>query len=78
MKRPVLKCFMNTKTVSAWCPFCQEWHTHGRDWDLELGRRSHRCAHCTNPESPFLATGYYLKIVNKTEMARYVANHLKP
>lgn len=40
--------------LSVWCPFCQRWHHHGTG-------EGHRVAHCMDPESPFLETGYVIK-----------------
>jgi hypothetical protein len=37
-----------------WCTFCRRNHLHGA---AALG---HRSAHCTNPQSPYRATGYFL------------------
>lgn len=58
---PTLLCkrYLN-KQVKAWCPLCNRYHYHGLDSDLIAGRKSHRCAHCT--ETIFCDTGYYLKL----------------
>lgn len=53
-----------------WCPFCKEWHKHGRG-------PGHRAAHCYgNPESPFYETGYILKPITKA-MKRKLIKALK-
>lgn len=39
--------------LSAWCPYCG-WHHHGTD-------EGHRVAHCIDPDSPFITTGYILQ-----------------
>jgi len=47
--------------IKGWqfkCKYCNKIHTHG----IGLG---HRHAHCNNPESPYLETGYVL--VEETE-----------
>lgn len=42
------------------CPYCKEIHCHG------LGE-GHRNAHCSNPNSLYLKTGYILKEMGKGE-----------
>lgn len=42
--------------IAVWCPYCVDFHRHGRE-------EGHVIAHCTNEESPFNKTGYYLKKV---------------
>lgn len=37
-----------------WCPFCKKYHYHGEG-------DGHRTAHCDNPNSPWLDTGYIVK-----------------
>ena len=41
--------------LKVWCVWCDRWHLHG---DGE----GHRLAHCVNPESPYLSTGYVLRL----------------
>ena len=40
------------------CEFCKVNHYHG--WN-KAEEGTHRVSHCTNPNSPFKHTGYYLK-----------------
>lgn len=55
----MLKAFERNKEgmLSAWCPFCHEFHHHGKG-------EGHRVAHCKNNDSPFYQTGYELKLIN--------------
>jgi hypothetical protein len=47
---PVVKCFVEGKTVKFWCPFCKRWHFHG---SCDGGEWSgHRGAHCSE-HTPF-------------------------
>jgi hypothetical protein len=52
--------------LSFWCPFCLKYHYHGGG-DNKPSRKGgflnygHRVAHCASQDSPFSATGYYLK-----------------
>ncbi|MFS0766184.1 hypothetical protein [Peribacillus phoenicis] len=46
----------NAGYLAVWCPYCVEFHLHGRE-------EGHVVAHCTNEDSPFNKTGYYLKKV---------------
>jgi len=41
--------------IKVWCKYCDRYHVHG----LPEG---HRAAHCTNPKSPYIKTGYYIKL----------------
>jgi len=54
-------------TIAVWCPFCTSMHYHG--WSPERDGRwaEHRCCHCTNEESPFHKTGYYISVWRKTD-----------
>lgn len=72
--RPILKCYssINESLVKAWCPFCQEWHHHRFTSDIADGRKSHRVEHCTDPDSPFRLTGYYLQLMNRGEIEEIV------
>lgn len=70
---PTIKCLprkiMNhTDGMKFWCPFCKAWHHHGRG-------NGHRVAHCVigrnnwdKETSPFVKTGYNLKIMSKREL----------
>jgi hypothetical protein len=57
-KFPVLMAWpsANGRTVSAWCPHCCRYHTHGRG-------DGHRVAHCAGDSSPFKDTGYVIREV---------------
>lgn len=53
-KAPIFPSFrISWAVVAFYCPFCNKIHRHG----LVNG---HREAHCDNPESPLIKTGYYL------------------
>ena len=73
---PVLKglvdCSGKVRTISVWCPFCKDFHTHGWPDDSWHTKRygSHRVAHCHNMDSPFRPGGYYAKEYTKTEKAQ--------
>ena len=45
----------------VWCNHCRDWHMHGG----EAGRtnQGHRGAHCYRPGSPYVRTGYCLRVV---------------
>jgi len=68
-KTPVLKCYRKGGQLKAWCPFCATWHLHGAGSGLGPREKSHRVAHCTEPDSPFRQTGYYLQMMTKKELA---------
>jgi hypothetical protein len=59
-KLPIVLCELaSDRSWQFWCPFCHEYHVHGGGHNgTDLG---HRAAHCHEPTSPFLATGYILK-----------------
>ena len=58
-KYPVLLAYpVLAGGVKVWCPFCQEWHHHG-------ALNGHRVAHCSEESSPFIQTGYILRLVNE-------------
>ena len=40
---------------TVWCKHCREWHSHGAG-------EGHREAHCTEPGSPYLVSGYNLSL----------------
>lgn len=49
------------------CPFCDCEHSHG--WiSIERDELTHRSAHCTDPDSPLLKTGYYISILKKYDV----------
>ena len=63
-KIPVIKCLPRDDCSGGlmfWCPFCKEWHYHGKD-------DGHRIAHCTGYDSPFDQTGYELRMMSKKEL----------
>jgi hypothetical protein len=41
-----------------WCGWCGKWHFHGAG-------AGHRVAHCTSMNSPYLRSGYILKLARK-------------
>ena len=41
--------------LQFFCPFCKKNHLHGSG-------EGHRAAHCTSSKSPYLETGYILKL----------------
>lgn len=63
---PVLLGFersASTNALSVWCPYCCEWHNHGKE-------TGHVVAHCIDIDSPFKETGYYIKKITKRDMER--------
>lgn len=60
----------------AWCPWCRKWHQHG--WPAGSSRHTaqHRAAHCTNEDSPFNATGYFIRIPSRADLERDAADAL--
>lgn len=70
---PVIKCLpraiMNNHKdgMKFWCPFCKQWHYHGRGDGL-------RCAHCCDTldsrcyEKSFNESGYIIKMMSKAEL----------
>ncbi len=53
--KPILRGIWDGITISVFCPYCDDWHSHGYG-----GNVTHRAAHCTNPKSPYRDQGYYL------------------
>jgi len=55
-----------------WCPHCRYYHQHGFPPAEEYNSRSkyeeHRAAHCTNMDSPFRDTGYFLRPFTAKEL----------
>jgi hypothetical protein len=49
---PVVLATRHDALFTFWCEWCSRRHIHGGT--------GHRAAHCTNPRSPYLATGYVL------------------
>jgi hypothetical protein len=62
---PIVKCFVEGKSVKFWCPFCKRWHFHGYSENGELD--GHRGAHCSE-QTPFTETGYIVKPYTKREL----------
>ncbi|WP_188205388.1 hypothetical protein [Desemzia incerta] len=57
IKQPTLLAeSVNENQVRVWCPFCSKHHYHGN----AEGSRDAHCEKKTN--SPFLETGYYIKL----------------
>ncbi len=52
--------------VSFWCSYCQKIHRHGGKVRNKV-HYGHRVAHCSNPNSPYKLTGYYMKRYTKKE-----------
>lgn len=44
--------------IKVWCGYCERFHVHGFP-------EGHRVAHCTNSKSPYLKTGYIIKLNKK-------------
>ncbi|KAB5659847.1 MULTISPECIES: hypothetical protein [Bacillus] len=40
--------------LSTWCQYCRKFHHHGTS-------EGHRQSHCSNEDSPYIHTGYFLK-----------------
>ena len=55
--------------LKMWCPYCRAWHHHGRGSGKPGSGDGARVAHCTNLNSPYHMTGYYLKEVRASEQA---------
>ena len=71
---PVLGGFAIGDTFLGWCPFCRVFHVHGIDLDEKTRSSrelSHRVAHCPSEKSPFVSTGYYIRVFSKSEMKRF-------
>jgi len=51
--------------LAFWCDWCEHVHYHGAcgpEWGAGSG---HRGAHCIDPASPYLATGYIVREVSR-------------
>ena len=71
--------------LQIWCPYCQQWHHHGRAEHDEVKPGEyygHRVAHCTNTHSrfrnvtgshpePFFEAGYQLRFPYKKELKAF-------
>lgn len=52
---PLLQATEDGTTWRVWCPYCRREHIHGNG-------PGHRVAHCLNPHSPFLESGYFIAL----------------
>ena len=41
--------------IKVWCEYCDKYHVHGFT-------EGHRAAHYSNQKSPYLQTGYFIKL----------------
>jgi hypothetical protein len=64
---PIVKCFVEGKSVKFWCPFCKRWHFHGSVDGTPESWRGHRSAHCEH-ETPFTSTGYVVEPYTRAEL----------
>lgn len=48
------------KFIRAWCPFCRQDHFHP-----QAEARGIVKAKCSDPESPFLRTGYRIRVTSR-------------
>jgi hypothetical protein len=53
---PVLPAFRIGDQLLIFCDACKRAHYHGA-----AGGSGHRAAHCSNPDSPYIASGYVLQ-----------------
>ena len=44
--------------IKVWCEYCDKYHVHGFP-------EGHRAAHCSNQKSPYLQTGYFIKLASE-------------
>jgi hypothetical protein len=52
------------RCVQFFCEYCKKYHRHGVPGGIS--EHEHRAAHCkTKSESPYLETGYFLKLAEK-------------
>lgn len=56
----IINCEEDGNQLKFFCEFCGKWHFHGEG-------EGHRHAHCSNPNSPYQKTGYYLKLKEKKQ-----------
>jgi hypothetical protein len=52
-KPPTIEVQLKNGQYIFWCPHCRAKHYHGAG-------DGHRTAHCTNSNSPYRKTGYYV------------------
>ena len=63
-KTPIIKCLPRPDFLGGmmfWCPFCVEWHRHGR-------HEGYRVTHCSNRESPFNGHDIKIKMMSMAEL----------
>ncbi|GAI86261.1 unnamed protein product [marine sediment metagenome] len=60
---PVLKGIIGDGQIFVWCPHCRKYHIHGLGGGQDPGVPQHRVAHCSSDSSPFIETGYYIKVM---------------
>lgn len=72
MQYPILLGYQvpNRTEWACWCPYCFKWHFHG-----EVS--GHRVAHCDNPHSPLLKTGYYVKPATAKDLQFTSVNNMQ-
>ena len=67
---PVIKCLPWGDQLRFWCPFCREWHTHGK-------AEGHRIDHCYHGDHEFYKAipspfhekhGYFIIEMTKAEL----------
>lgn len=52
------------KSLLIFCKFCGKYHTHGRNPEDPIGASDgYRVAHCDIDDSPYSATGYFIREV---------------
>ena len=52
---PTLDAYSTKTDYKVWCRYCQKWHIHGQG-------DGHRMAHCYLRTSPYMETGYFIKL----------------
>lgn len=57
MTAPTVLAVQSPDGLAWWCDWCHRWHRHGAG-----GGAGHRTAHCTDPDSPYPATGVILAV----------------
>ena len=64
---PTLNAFRTSDGVqlAIWCVHCKCLHFHGAVGPMTGEGSGHRGAHCTDPRSPYLATGYIVREVSR-------------
>ena len=63
---PVIKCLPATRLLGGlmfWCPYCQQWHIHGKG-------EGYRAPHCINPNGPLTTSDYYIEMATKAELKK--------